>query len=456
MSVDDIPSMPSTSGTTFSLPDRQMFETKIWRVSNHLQEVQDKLRNYWSEARREEFSQHKQAVTDLKKKHAIASDENNKYTHALKELEDQLQQKCRDIQELEDNDLIFKNLDQAQKKLASVEEKYKRQKFSSMREEQMQVNEVNRIKRNIAKLAKYIPLVEQRKSIEAQIKEDRQKIRDLRSKIRQYRDNIQDHRSKIKDMQQPFQRLREILSDLRVEKRNLIEQYNDERKSYNRPHKPLSQPAPLPSAAFHDQFGDPLDLFHVQKTNCQRLIRYLERLIRSSALDGQIGGTDQQNPNFELHYHANESSESSADELPESFQQLGVIRPTQRNSLKNRDVKRMAKKQGLPLSHGIDYIKLFNDLDILPPKFLAEVPKALQDVKEALDFFEKQTAIPSNDDFLSYNSPIPSLFSAGGSESCFESPFLSPRSLSSCSLARDANNGTPNSAESPSSSNNNK
>ncbi len=72
---------------------------------------------------------------------------------------------------------IYKDLLHAQQKLATVEERYKRQKFSKIREEQIQVNEVNRIKRNIAKLSKYIPLVEQRKSLEAEMKADRQKVR---------------------------------------------------------------------------------------------------------------------------------------------------------------------------------------------------------------------------------------------------------------------------------------
>uniref|UniRef100_A0A915CUW1 Uncharacterized protein n=1 Tax=Ditylenchus dipsaci TaxID=166011 RepID=A0A915CUW1_9BILA len=233
-------------------PNRLNFEDKIWRVNNSLSRRHDELKHYWSEARREELKQLKTIViNDLQAQHLA---------------------KQREIQELEDTDLIYKDLAQAQQKLCLVEEKYKRSTFSNIREEQVQVNEVNRIKRNIAKLAKYIPLVEQRKSLEAQIKADRHKNRTIRLQMRAAQDKIRDSRHKIKAIQTPFLRLREVLADLKVEKRNLIEKYNDERQNYSawlKHNKVNKTSSTFPSAILQDQSGDSLEPVSCPKVKLQ-------------------------------------------------------------------------------------------------------------------------------------------------------------------------------------------
>lgn len=73
--------------------------------------------------------------------------------------------------------MTYKNLAQAQQKLSFAEDRYNKQNFASVREEKAQVAEIDRIKRNIAKLGKYVPLVEERKSVETAIKDLRQEIR---------------------------------------------------------------------------------------------------------------------------------------------------------------------------------------------------------------------------------------------------------------------------------------
>jgi hypothetical protein len=78
---------------------------------------------------------------------------------------------------MEDTDMTYKTLAVAQEKLAMAEGRYKKQNFASVREEKLQVAEINRIKRNLAKLAKYLPLVEERKNLETANKELRLDIR---------------------------------------------------------------------------------------------------------------------------------------------------------------------------------------------------------------------------------------------------------------------------------------
>lgn len=78
---------------------------------------------------------------------------------------------------MEDVDLTYKNLAQAQQKLQSAEDRYNKQNFASVREEKLQVVEIDRIKRNLIKLGKYLPLIEERKTLESATKDMRQKIR---------------------------------------------------------------------------------------------------------------------------------------------------------------------------------------------------------------------------------------------------------------------------------------
>lgn len=81
------------------------------------------------------------------------------------------------MHEMEDTDMTYKSLAQAQQKLTLAEARYNKQNFANVREEKVQVAEIDRIRRNITKLAKYLPLVEERKSLELAIKGLRQDIR---------------------------------------------------------------------------------------------------------------------------------------------------------------------------------------------------------------------------------------------------------------------------------------
>lgn len=65
----------------------------------------------------------------------------------------------------------------AKEKLAQLEGKYRNQTFSSAREEQLIINEIERHKRNVAKLLKYTPILEECKRLEGLCKVARQSHR---------------------------------------------------------------------------------------------------------------------------------------------------------------------------------------------------------------------------------------------------------------------------------------
>lgn len=139
----------------------------------------------------------------------------------------------REIRDLEDgHDLQYKNLTLAQDKLRMAEERYKKQNFANLRDEKMQVAEIDRIKRNLAKLAKYIPMIEERKAIEVITNGLRLEIRAIRLRMRSCRDKIHFHRKHISDLKTPYIMLKRRLFEINEEKRCMIQQYEQDRQSY--------------------------------------------------------------------------------------------------------------------------------------------------------------------------------------------------------------------------------
>lgn len=97
-----------------------------------------------------------------------------------------------------------------------------------------------------------------------------------------------------------------------------------------------------------------------------------------------------------------------------------------------------------PITHDIDYYRFFNDIGVFPPKTYGDVDETLEKVKKVLEFYEEQTQIAGNDDDQDLClSPIPSVISMTGSD-IFESPLLSPHSISSTSLFHpESQEGSP-------------
>uniref|UniRef100_A0A914CUQ8 Uncharacterized protein n=1 Tax=Acrobeloides nanus TaxID=290746 RepID=A0A914CUQ8_9BILA len=301
-----------------------------------------------------------------------------------------------------------------------------------MREEQAVVSEIDKLKRNITKLAKYMPLIDERKRLEESMKSARQSLRDIRSKMREKRDKMFEGRARMKKLQQPYMKIRSHINELKAERRALIDEYEHERKSFagwvkdNKFDKAIST---FPTAMLQENICDDLEPFHEKKRTCNRLIQYLNRLISACDDDHAAGGTvDDVLP------PTGGDTSDSADEFPKAFEKLSIKLPPGNPKTKKRvNIRKGAKKQNMPITHGIDYIKLFGDLDLLPPKTYGEAEGVLVEVKKILTFYEEQTSIEAENDYELCISPIPSIISISGSEN-FDSPLMSPRSSSSCSL----------------------
>lgn len=103
--------LPSTSKDEIrTSPNRQKFESEIWRVNNSISKVYNEvkslknsspvynifrfqLKRYWSESRREELGKIKRKLNNCKAEYRACNEQESKLQHSLQELQSQHQQK---------------------------------------------------------------------------------------------------------------------------------------------------------------------------------------------------------------------------------------------------------------------------------------------------------------------------------------------------------------------------
>jgi hypothetical protein len=152
---------------------------------------------------------------------------------------------------------------------------------------------------------------------------------------------------------------------------------------------------------------DSFEPFGEQKKTCAKLLRYLRNLKRKC---------EPVSTSESLHAPSSDA-ESSADEFPDSFKFLkigGNTDSSQSNdsaitySKKKNYVKKYVKKTLVgdfrticmkqlahfqPITHSIDYIKLFSDIEVEFPKTYAELDESIGKVEETLHFYNDQTSL---------------------------------------------------------------
>ncbi|KAI6244202.1 hypothetical protein M3Y99_00093200 [Aphelenchoides fujianensis] len=412
------------------LPDRVGHEANLRHINTAITRLRAQMKNYWTEARKAETHRLQEQAHDHQLQlSGCAVDEGRRSS----ELNDRLKKhavKQAELHEIEDNDaIVFKNLPQAQQRLADAELKYAKHNFSSIREERMQVAEIDRLKRNLAKLRQYLPLVEEKKQLDAEIKEARNELRNIRSTMRTHQDQMYNAKRKIRHLHHPYVEMKRQMHQLHAQKHEIVHAYEDKRQEYRdwlKLRTPQHPVATCPAVPVHDDGFDQYDqyeLFGEQKSNCNRLLKYLSGLQKNcepSPHEDSVGFND----------HGGSSSDS-ADEFPDSFKLLSVA-PTPAHAARSRKrtyVKKFVKKT-MPITHGIEIIRLFSAIDVEIPKTYGEVEEAIAAVDKVLRFYQEHTEV--EDWNLDRDDDAPSLvLSTSASERALDSPVPSPHSVSS-------------------------
>jgi len=439
-------------------PNRHDFETDIWRLNNAISKVYKEIEKYWTEERRVESTALKTEEQLLKANFLNSKSSKKDLEEKVKEIQVLLQNKKKELSELEDADLIYKDPTRAQAMLTQLETKYNNQRLSNAREERLMVNEIERAKRNVTKLKKYVPILNEYKKLESELRQARSGFQKQKNIILDTRDRWQKVHQNLKKLKEPINRLRYKLKELKAEKRVLITKYNEERSMYNqwiKDHKSQGLHS-FPHAMLHENQDD-FEPFLEKKRVCQRLISYLIHLNAAADNDSsrdlpkdlleKVTEVASQVCANNIRPQLSIESEDSADDFPAGFAQLNLKVPETNHcnlSKKRWNGKKNVKKQTTPITHDIDYYRFFNDIGVFPPKTYGDVDETLEKVKKVLEFYEEQTQIAGNDDDQDLClSPIPSVISMTGSD-IFESPLLSPHSISSTSLFHpESQEGSP-------------
>ncbi|VDM48970.1 unnamed protein product [Toxocara canis] len=421
-----------TSAAHPALPDRQAFQRSLSEYNEHINmithEIDVILGTNGEEGKLKVLREQKaplRARRDELKREADAR------KPQISELRKQLDNKDKVLSDIE-NDLIYKKEEQLNERLRSLEEAYNRRGFTSVRDEQALVKEIDKLKRNQNKLANYNSVMEERRLIETRLQaaNAEQSVRKFERFIRNIIDSLSSHinlkvfksiRQLTHELQSIYNeigRLQNVVSEMRVslrdlyaKKKELVEKYNNDRELYiswlkskkevtdtSVRHVGLtdrSYPATFPATQRGQQITscaveDELEPFFEQKRDCRRMIAYLE------SLKAQMEPNERTTPD-----------DDSADEMPSSFVTLtkhaslpartsvdSVEVPTSElfvQKLKRKAYKKSAKKPSQPVCHRLELVRLFNELEVELPLYYQDVPRALDELKELLEFYEQQT-----------------------------------------------------------------
>lgn len=350
----------------------------------------------------------------------------------IAELRRQLDSKDKVLSDIE-NDLIYKKEEPLKERLRSLEDAYNRRGFTTVRDEQALVKEIDKLRRNQNKLANYNSVADERRLIEIKWREANAAQSAIFKSIRQLTNELRSIYQEIGKLQRAVNEMRISLRELYAQKNELVEKYNREREDYTSWMKKKkadadaglsyagfidrSYPATFPAAQREQQNAsctdeDELEPFFEQKRDCRRLIAYLESLeSQMEPVDRTPDSGSTLSPTSEPHsLRSFEDSGDSADELPSSFITLKKhtslpARPNIESStgqqsnepflhkLKKKTSKKSAKKPNQPVCHQFELVRLFTELEVELPLYYQDVPRALDELKELLEFYKQQTNV---------------------------------------------------------------
>ncbi|VDD96585.1 unnamed protein product [Enterobius vermicularis] len=233
-----------------------------------------------------------------------------------------------------ENDLIYKNEKKLREHLQELEKTYNEKSFTSIREEQV--------------LALF------------------KDVRAISEKLCKIHQRIDYSKRSVAD-------LKTSLKDLYSSRKYLIEDYCKKRETYSqwlknrRKQVASSTPLTFPlgrrnqhiqhlgrCGKFKSIFSSDFEPFYEYKTTCQRLIAYLESL--------QLQVEDTENS-------------------------------TQRENISFAENGRHIEEDDGMISHQLEYVRLFAEIDLDLPVTYQQVPKALEDVRARLEACKEQTKL---------------------------------------------------------------
>uniref|UniRef100_A0A183ED73 Synaptonemal complex protein 1 n=1 Tax=Gongylonema pulchrum TaxID=637853 RepID=A0A183ED73_9BILA len=248
-----------------------------------------------------------------------------------------------------------------------LENAYRQTKFASNRAERVLVKEIDKLKRNQTKLAKYNIVKEEKQAIQLQLRGMNEKRSNVLKSIREITNQLQETDDELRYQRRNFQQLKERLRDLYQMKKELVESYNEERKEYK---DWCTAKRNSGSFSLH-----PVD--------------YGYPATYPSAHRSQAYDSAEEYPESFVTLRASLSLPArTADNDENTDKETSFV-----NVLKKKVSKKSTKKPCQKISHPVQMICLFKETGVPIPLTYREIEQTLKTVEELRQQYQEQTNI---------------------------------------------------------------
>uniref|UniRef100_A0AAF5RU56 Uncharacterized protein n=1 Tax=Wuchereria bancrofti TaxID=6293 RepID=A0AAF5RU56_WUCBA len=405
----------ATTSLRPTVPDRQAFQQELHKYNQSISETVAKIdRIIGRNNTIGTLNMLKQSKQEPCKRREQLKVEADGMKIEINEIKRMLAEKNALLSDIE-NDLVYKDESRLTTRLKELEIAYSQTKFTSSRTEKALVKEIDKLKRNRAKLTKYNIIMEEKRVIQLQLCGINERRSNVLKSIREITNQLETTDRYIRQQRRHFLHLKDSLCDLHAKKKKLVDSYNKKRAEYidwsNRNKKDIQcssivcsnypYPATYPTTHRQQSYADfidedTLEPFYEQKMACKRLIEYLTSLQSrmpvecfSSAWD-TVDKTSRQ--------MIADGSEDSAEEYPSSFSALKIhpslpVEQELGKDLKKKNCKKSSKKPCQKISHPMQMLCFFKETEIPIPQTYREIEHTLNMVRVLLKHYQEQTNV---------------------------------------------------------------
>ncbi|VDM97312.1 unnamed protein product [Thelazia callipaeda] len=399
-----------------SVPDRQAFQQALRDYNRLISETARKIDNIVGCSDNiGSLNLAKQSKEELRERREQLKFAADQMKIEINEIKKRLIEKDALLSNIE-NDLVYRDETRLMTRLRVLESAYSETKFTSGRAEKALITEIDKLKRNRSKIAKYNVVMGEKRTIQFQLHGINERRSNVLKSIREITNHLYYIDENIRQQRRNFSQLKMALRKLHNGKKELIDNYNKQKNEYinwsNNNRISSSRQLSLPYSTAHQQklwinFIDEetLEPFYEQKMACKRLIEYLTALqsqlqieCTSSVSDVSCKSCKQQ---------AIDLSDDSSEEYRTSFALLTVKSslalhntveqeqgnlPLITNTISKKKIcKKSSKKPYQKICHPVQMVCLFEEIDVPVPHNYGEIEHTLEEVRTLLKQYQEQT-----------------------------------------------------------------
>lgn len=358
-----------------TVPDRKAFEEELKRINTHIDASCKEIKYLKNNCLA--MNPEMQEYRDNRAKMEIACADFKQDLTRIRTEKDELRKQAFELEK----DCRFRDMTRLEAHLSMQEKRYNEESLT-LRNESVLVQEIETLRKNKVKLQKLLEIQALRKEVDKKYDVIYTKRNNLLLAADLKKKEFSKLHKKRKMVEDSIEKMKQTLRGYYGKRNDLIDTYDKNRKEYNswiKSHKRRSKSDipltfPVVQRFTNTLEEEELEPFYEQKRDCRRLLNYLEQqkmLLPASEQQESTQGS---------------SDDDSADDLPPNLAKLNIsVKP-----LTNKQ-RKLVKRATQPMSHQLEIYRLFTNIEVNPPEVYSDVPRAIEQVKEKLEFFEEQT-----------------------------------------------------------------